>query len=273
MRLNNLSGFFLLLWPTIWSLWISTHGKPSCKQVIIFVLGCFFTRTSGCIINDIIDHKIDKKINRTKNRPLPQNIIRLKEAFFTFLIFVVLSFSTIFFLNIKAFFLSILVLILICTYPKLKLYSYFPQVFLGITFSCSILIVYAATKNNFPITCWLLFAANIAWTTAYDTQYALLDLNNDIMHNIKSTAVYFKKKSKNFILLLQLLMLLIFIMIGYIEQLGIIFYFSLILSSIVFYMQNIWVSKNIIKYIYNVFLSNNIVGVLIFFGISIGYLK
>lgn len=270
MRLNNLSGFFLLLWPTIWSLWIATYGKPNHKQVIIFVFGCFFTRTFGCIINDIIDHKIDKKIHRTKNRPLPQNLIRLKEAFFTFLIFVVLSFIIIFFLNIKSFFLSILVLILICTYPKLKLHSYFPQIFLGITFSCSILMVYAATQNDFPITCWLLFIANTAWTTAYDTQYALLDLNNDILYNIKSTAVFFKKKSKNFILLLQFLMLLIFIIVGYIEQLGIIFYFSLILSSVVFYVQNVWISKNSTQYTYCSFLSNNIVGMIIFFGILFG---
>lgn len=270
IRLNNLSGFFLLLWPTIWSLWISTNGKPSFEKIIIFILGCFFTRTSGCIINDIIDHKIDKQVTRTKNRPLSQNKISLKEAFFVFLIFIFLSFSVVLFLSITALFLSILVLILICTYPKLKLYSHFPQVFLGITFSCSILIVFADIKNNFPITCWLLFIANTVWTIAYDTQYALLDVHDDIRYNIKSTAVYFRDKSKSFILLLQFLMIVTFIIIGYIEGLGIIFYFSLVLSSILFYIQNIWITKNTMKCTFNAFLSNNIVGVLIFFGIFFG---
>ncbi|MDQ1237806.1 MAG: p-hydroxybenzoate octaprenyltransferase [Wigglesworthia glossinidia] len=269
-RLNNLCGFFLLLCPTFWSLWISTNGETTFKKAITFFFGCFFIRTAGCIINDIIDHQIDKNIHRTKNRPLPKNQISLKKAFFIFLIFIFLSFSIVLFFNKKVLYLSILVLILICIYPKLKLYSHFPQIFLGITFSFSILIVYAAIKNCFPITCWLLFIANTAWTISYDTQYALLDFNDDIRYNIKSTAVYFKNTCKKFISLLQCFMLLIFTLIGYQENLNIIFYISLLISSFLFYIQYIWIAKNIEKNIFNAFLSNNIVGAIIFFGIFFG---
>ncbi|BAC24273.1 ubiA [Wigglesworthia glossinidia endosymbiont of Glossina brevipalpis] len=268
MRLNNLSGFFLLLWPTLWSLWISTNGQPILKHIILFTFAVFFTRTAGCIINDCIDHKIDKKTKRTKNRPLIKKNIDITEAIFIFLIFITLSFFLVILLNNKkSFFISLIALILMCIYPTIKRYSSFPQLFLGVSFSLSILMVYSVTKINFNSTCWFLFFSNLSWTVAYDTQYALADKKDDISNGIYSTATFFKKKINLFVIILQFIMIFMLILVKYKEKLGFFFDFSLLISITIFYIQNNFISSRNTKKFLISFYSNNIIGVIIFLGI------
>ncbi len=212
-------GTELVFWPTMWALWIANKGMPEIGILIPMILGTIFMRAAGCAINDFADRKVDGAVERTKNRPLATGIISAKEAIYVFLFLVAASACMLFFLPIETFYCSFGALFLAFIYPFMKRYTHLPQVFLGAAFSWSIPMAYTAVGAELGLTCWLLYLGNLAWTVAYDTQYAITDREYDLKIGVKSTAILFGKYDIEIISLLQLLSIILIGTALYIENL------------------------------------------------------
>jgi 4-hydroxybenzoate polyprenyltransferase len=203
-RFDKPIGTELVFWPTMWALWIANQGIPSLSVLIPMILGTIFMRAAGCAINDFADRKVDAHVERTKTRPLATGIISGKEAIYVFLTLVFASACMLFFLPIETFYWSFGALFLAFIYPFMKRYTNLPQVFLGAAFSWSIPMAYTAVGKTPDLTCWLLYFGNLAWTVAYDTQYAITDREYDLKIGVKSTAILFGRYDIEIISLLQL---------------------------------------------------------------------
>ena len=202
-RFDKPIGTELVFFPTMWALWIASQGVPDFKIFFIMTLGVIFMRAAGCAINDFADRKVDAHGARTKTRPLATGGIRAREAVWVFLVLVAASACLLFFLPIQTFYRSFGALVLAFIYPFMKRYTYLPQVFLGAAFSWSIPMTYTAVGQTPDLTCWLLYFANLAWTVAYDTQYAMTDREDDLKIGVKSTAILFGRYDLTIIALLQ----------------------------------------------------------------------
>lgn len=202
-RFDKPIGTELVFWPTMWALWIAAQGMPRIEILIPMILGVIFMRAAGCAINDFADRKVDAHVERTKNRPLATGIISAKEAVMVFLVLVSASACLLFFLPIKTFYWSFGALFLAFIYPFMKRYTHLPQVFLGAAFSWSIPMAYTAVGQTPDLTCWLLYFGNLAWTVAYDTQYAIADREYDLKIGVKSTAILFGQHDIQIISALQ----------------------------------------------------------------------
>ena len=218
-RFDKPIGTELVFWPTMWALWIANKGMPEIGILIPMILGTIFMRAAGCAINDFADRKVDGAVERTKNRPLATGIISAKEAIYVFLFLVATSACMLFFLPIETFYCSFGALFLAFIYPFMKRYTHLPQVFLGAAFSWSIPMAYTAVGAELGLTCWLLYLGNLAWTVAYDTQYAITDREYDLKIGVKSTAILFGKYDIEIISLLQLLSIVLIGTALYIENL------------------------------------------------------
>ena len=203
MRLDRPIGIYLLLWPTLWALWIAGDGAPSIKNTIIFVLGVIFMRSAGCAINDFADRGIDADIWRTKDRPIVTGRVSAKEALITFALLVGASFVLVLLTNTQTIYWSFLAVGLAALYPFTKRYTYYPQVALGAAYSCSILLAFSAQQGSVPAAVWLIYIANLLWTIAYDTYYAMSDREDDLKIGVKSTAVLFGDADRFIIITLQ----------------------------------------------------------------------
>lgn len=202
-RFDKPIGTELVFWPTMWALWIANQGMPSIGILIPMILGTIFMRAAGCAINDFADRKVDGHVERTKTRPLATGVISAKEAIYIFLGLVALSAAMLLFLPIETFYWSFGALFLAFIYPFMKRYTHLPQVFLGAAFSWSIPMAYTAVGATPDLTCWLLYFGNLAWTVAYDTQYAITDREYDLKIGVKSTAILFGRYDILIISLLQ----------------------------------------------------------------------
>lgn len=273
MRINQPIGFFLLLWPTLWSLWFANQGIPANKFIItLFVIGVICMRSAGCVINDYIDYQIDSHVTRTKNRPLINGTVKKQEALIIFLVLIFIAMILVLTFNIITIFLSLIALILTIIYPFLKRYTYLPQIVLGIIFSFPIVITYTATHYPINSTTWLLFITNTIWTILYDTQYAMMDSHDDQKISIKSSALLFGNHDKFIIGILQLVTILLLMIIAWKEQLSISFYlFSILGPSILFIYQQFLIHNRSQKGCYKAFSNNNYVGFLIFIGIVLHF--
>ena len=208
-RFDKPIGTELVFWPTMWALWVANQGTPHVSILIPMILGTIFMRAAGCAINDFADRKVDGAVERTKTRPLATGVIRPREAIYVFLILVLASACMLFFLPIETFYWSFGALFLAFIYPFMKRYTHLPQVFLGAAFSWSIPMAYTAVGATPDLTCWLLYFGNLAWTVAYDTQYAITDREYDLKIGVKSTAILFGRFDIKIISLLQILSLLL----------------------------------------------------------------
>ncbi|MCO8055504.1 4-hydroxybenzoate octaprenyltransferase [Acinetobacter towneri] len=202
-RFDKPIGTELVFWPTMWALWIANQGMPSIGILIPMILGTIFMRAAGCAINDFADRKVDGHVERTQTRPLATGVISAKEAIYVFLGLVALSAAMLLFLPIETFYWSFGALFLAFIYPFMKRYTHLPQVFLGAAFSWSIPMAYTAVGATPDLTCWLLYFGNLAWTVAYDTQYAITDREYDLKIGVKSTAILFGRYDIQIISLLQ----------------------------------------------------------------------
>ncbi|NNH01025.1 4-hydroxybenzoate octaprenyltransferase [Acinetobacter sp. ANC 5414] len=202
-RFDKPIGTELVFWPTMWALWIANRGMPDLKVLLLMILGVIFMRAAGCAINDFADRKVDGAVARTKDRPLATGVIKPIEAIGVFLFLVTASACLLFFLPIETFYWSFGALFLAFIYPFMKRYTNLPQVFLGAAFSWSIPMAYTAVGQTPDLTCWLLYFGNLAWTVAYDTQYAITDREYDLKIGVKSTAILFGKYDIEIISLLQ----------------------------------------------------------------------
>lgn len=208
-RFDNPIGTELVFWPTMWALWVAAKGIPDLSILVLMILGVIFMRAAGCAINDFADRKVDAHVERTKTRPLATGTISAKEAVMVFLVLVAASACLLFFLPIETFYWSFGALFLAFIYPFMKRYTHLPQVFLGAAFSWSIPMAYTAVGQTPDLTCWLLYFGNLAWTVAYDTQYAITDREYDLKIGVKSTAILFGQHDIQIISTLQALSLVL----------------------------------------------------------------
>ncbi|GGK45876.1 MULTISPECIES: 4-hydroxybenzoate octaprenyltransferase [Aliivibrio] len=267
-RMNRPIGSLLLLWPTLWALFLAADGLPDWHVLIVFVLGVIFMRSAGCVINDFADRKVDGHVKRTANRPLPSGVISSKEALSLFAVLVVCSFLLVLTMNTLTIMLSGIGIVLAIAYPFMKRVTYLPQFVLGLAFSWAIPMAYAAESNQVPPEAWLLFVINALWTIAYDTQYAMVDRDDDVKIGIKSTAILFGRYDKTIIGLLQLSVLALLIVLGSQLALSGIYYWG-ILAAAGFFVYQQWLIKGREREAcFKAFLNNNYVGGLIFIAIS-----
>jgi len=272
-RFDRPIGTELVFWPTMWAMWIANQGMPEIKILVPMILGTIFMRAAGCAINDFADRKVDAHVERTKNRPLATGIIRPIEAIYVFLILVFASALMLLFLPIEVFYWSFGALFLAFIYPFMKRYTHLPQVFLGAAFSWSIPMAYAAVGVEPNLVCWLLYFGNLAWTVAYDTQYAITDREYDLKIGVKSTAILFGKYDIEIISLLQLVSVILIGTALYLEN--ILFPFGLIALLLVcadFIYQWMKTNDRDPQRCFWAFRHNRWVGVMIFIGIFIGLL-
>jgi len=272
IRLNRPIGIFLLLWPTLWGLWIASEGFPNTKILVVFLLGIFLMRSAGCILNDIIDKDFDKFVSRTQNRPLASDKLSSIEAFIVAISLIFIAFLLVLTTNTLTVQLSFIAIILAGTYPFLKRHTYLPQFFLGLTFGWSIPMAFAATTNSIPKIAWLLLIANILWAVVYDTIYAMIDREDDLKIGIKSTAILFDDADRFIIGLIQSLVLIALIVIGQQASLNTIYYFSLIIGGGLFLYQSYLIRNRDPKKCMQAFLNNNWFGLVVFIGLFINYL-
>ncbi|MGL5790911.1 MAG: 4-hydroxybenzoate octaprenyltransferase, partial [Plesiomonas shigelloides] len=263
MRMDRPIGTLLLLWPTLWALWLAAQGQPNWPVLLVFVLGVVVMRAAGCVINDYADRHFDGHVKRTANRPLPSGDVRPSEARWLFVALVALAFVLVLTLNSLTIVLSLVALALAAVYPFMKRFTHLPQLVLGVAFGWSIPMAFAAQMNLLPLSCWLLLLANICWTVAYDTQYAMVDRDDDLRIGIKSTAILFGRFDKLIIGLLQLATLLLLVLVGVLSQLGSLYYWSLLACAALFVYQQQLLKERERDACFQAFLNNNYVGMVL----------
>jgi len=271
MRTDKPIGALLLLWPTLWALWVATPGLPPPWILAVFIAGVWLMRAAGCVINDYADRKIDGHVKRTANRPLPSGDVTEKEARTLFVVLILLSFLLVLTLNTMTILLSVAALALAWVYPFMKRYTHLPQVVLGAAFGWSIPMAFAAVSESVPLSCWLMFLANILWAVAYDTQYAMVDRDDDLKIGIKSTAILFGRQDKLIIGILQVAVLGLMVGIGYLNQLNGAFYAAVAAAGVLFIYQQKLIANREREACFKAFLNNNYVGLVLFLGLAVSY--
>ena len=267
MRADKPIGIYLLLWPTIWALWIAGQGPPPGLILLVFVAGVIVMRSAGCVINDYADRKVDGSVARTANRPLATGEISEKEALALFVVLVLIAFALVLTLNWQTIVLSFGALLLAAIYPFMKRYTHFPQVVLGAAFGWSIPMAFMALNGHIGWQAWWLFLANVCWTTAYDTQYAMVDREDDLKIGVKSTAILFAQYDRVIIAILQLFSLMLLLLVSLNQQLGWPMYLALCISAGLFAYQHWLIRARTREACFKAFLHNHWVGLVIALGI------
>ncbi|MBU2883353.1 4-hydroxybenzoate octaprenyltransferase [Psychrosphaera sp. B3R10] len=267
MRMDKPIGIYLLLWPTFWALWIATEGVPSLHLFTVFTLGVIVMRAAGCVINDYADREIDGHVKRTQQRPIPAGEATAIEALQLFVLLLLIAFALVMTLNIETIVLSFGALILASVYPFMKRYTHFPQVVLGAAFSWSIPMAFMAATAQLPAVVWYLYGANLLWTVAYDTYYAMVDKDDDLKLGVKSTAIAFGRFELQAIVLCQLLTVAIFAVLYH--QLGWQWPMDIALTVvIVLFAQQLWQAREKQRdACFRAFLANHYVGLVVFIGL------
>lgn len=267
MRFHKPIGIYLLLWPTLWALWIANNGFPNLKILLIFVFGVVIMRAAGCVINDFADRKIDNQVTRTKNRPLTTGRITAKSALMLFFSLISLAFVAVLFTNPLTIFLAFFAAFFATLYPFCKRFTHFPQVILGIAFAFSVPMSFAASINHLPPLCWLIMLTTIIWTIAYDTQYAMTDREDDLKIGVKSTAIAFGQADRYVIGALQAMVIALLCSIGYLAHLNTGYFLSLFFVAGLFLYQQKLIWHREPRACFQAFLNNHWVGAIIFLGI------
>ena len=271
-RLNRPIGIYLLLWPTLWALWIAAEGIPDYKVLIIFILGTVLMRSAGCAINDYADRKVDGAVERTKNRPIVAGLISPKQALMTAALLAFVAFLLVLFLNTKTIYLSFGAVILAAIYPFMKRVTYLPQMFLGMAFAWATPMAFAALNVELNQTTWLLYLATVVWAVAYDTLYAIADRDDDLKVGVKSSAILFAEYDLKMVVFFHAIVLICLILVGL--QLSLSYWFYLgILGAIINVDHQMWLAKNREpEKCIQAFLSNHYFGMSIFMGLFLHYL-
>ena len=270
-RMDKPIGIYLLLWPTLWALWVAAQGVPSLGNLLIFVLGVVLTRAAGCVINDFADRKVDGHVKRTEQRPMASGKISSKEALVFFALLMGVSFLLVLCTNAPTIWLSFGALALAATYPFMKRYTYYPQVVLGAAFSWGIPMAFTAETGSLPAAAWLLYIANLLWTVAYDTYYAMTDREDDLKIGVKSTAILFGDADRVIILSLQGLALGCLLLAGSHFELGGWFHLGLLAAAGCFVWEFWYTRDRDPQRCFKAFLHNHWAGLAIFVGIVHNY--
>jgi len=271
MRLDRPIGTYLLLWPTYWALWFAAGGIPSLKTLVIFTFGVVVMRAAGCVINDYADRNVDGSVERTKHRPLPSGEIEPRRALLLFGFLLSIALVLVLATNTMTIMLSVGGLALAATYPFLKRITHLPQVGLGAAWAWAVPMAFAAEIQSLPAALWLVFAAVILWTMAFDTYYAMVDREDDLQIGIKSTAILFGRWDLAIIVSLQLISLTLLVMAGLAFGRGWIYGLGLIVAAGLFVYQYIQARGRDREGCFSAFLNNNLVGMVIFIGLALDY--
>ena len=272
MRLHRPIGIYLLLWPTLWALWLASHGQPPRGVVLVFVLGVALMRSAGCVMNDIADRDFDPHVARTRDRPLAAQRVKLSEAIGLAASLCLLAFALVLTQNALTIQLSFVGLALAVSYPFMKRIHSLPQAHLGAAFGWAIPMAYAAVTGQLPLVCWLLFLGNVLWSVIYDTQYAMVDREDDRKIGVKSTAILFGEQDKRVIGYLQLALLAVLVGIGLLTGRGWIYYLGLLVAAWFALYQQYLIRDRKPDECFKAFLNNNAFGLIIFCGLLLDYL-
>lgn len=272
IRLDKPIGTLLLLWPTYWALWLSNQGMPPWHLLLIFTLGTFLMRSAGCAINDYADRDFDRHVERTKNRPITSGQISGKEAVWIAALLALLSFALIQPLNLLTKQLSVFAVIVAAVYPFTKRFFAMPQAVLGIAFGFGIPMAYAASQNQVPLEAWVLFGANIFWTIAYDTAYAMVDREDDLRLGLRTSAISFGRYEVAAIAISYVLLLMGVLWVAYLAQLSDLFWFGWVgaLGCAIYHVSLVRTRQR--DACFKAFRHNNWLGAFLFLGIVLGLL-
>lgn len=271
MRLNKPIGILLLLWPTLWGLWIAAAGHPNWMVVWIFVLGTVLMRSAGCVINDYVDKDFDLHVSRTQDRPLAAGRVSGKEALILATTLAILAFLLILPLDHLVRWLSIPALLLAISYPYTKRFFAIPQAYMGIAFGFGIPMAYAAEQGSVPLQAWVLLLANVFWSIAYDTEYAMVDREDDLKIGIKTAAITFGRYDVLAVMLCYGLALALLALVGWQEHYGVVFYSGLLVAmGIAAYHYTLIRERDAVK-CFHAFLNNNWLGAAVFAGLVLNY--
>ena len=267
MRLNKPIGIYLLLWPTYWALFLSAGGWPDIDLLIIFTFGVIITRSAGCVINDYADREIDKHIARTRDRPITSGEISPKAALLLFIALGLVAFALVLLTNTLTIKISFIAIALAIVYPFTKRWTNLPQLILGLAFAMSVPMAFSAQTGTVPASAGWIFLATVLWTLIYDTLYAMADRDEDLKIGVKSTAILFAKYDQIFITLLQVLLMIVFIKIGNLFDLGAFYDISLIIILLFMIYHQFLIKKRQKMDYFKAFINNHFIGMAVFFGI------
>ena len=267
MRFDKPIGIYLLLWPTYWALFLSAEGWPKTELLIIFTLGVIVMRAAGCVINDYADREIDKHVERTRNRPITSGEVNSKAALILFVGLALIAFVLVLFTNKLTIQLSFVAIAIASLYPFTKRWTNLPQLILGLAFAMSVPMAFSAQTGTVNVSVGWIFLATVLWTLIYDTLYAMADREEDIKIGVKSTAILFAKYDQIFITLLQILLMIVFIKIGNLFDLGAFYDISLIIILIFMIYHQLLIKKGRKSDYFKAFINNHYIGMTLFLGI------
>ena len=272
MRFDKPIGIFLLLWPTLWPLWLVNKGVPELKMFLIFIFGVVVMRSAGCVINDIVDKDIDPSVERTKARPLASQSVSMGEAYLLLLVLLSIALTLVLQLNLSSFFWALGGLLVTVIYPFCKRFFSAPQLILGFAFSWSIPMVYVANNLALSAEAYLLWLSVGLWIVVYDTFYALVDKEDDLKIGINSTAILFGERVGLITVLLQFSVIVLWVLIGLIYELNYIYFSSLVVVACFFVRQQLLIKAGEPNQCLKAFLENNYVGLVVFLGVFLDLL-
>ena len=271
MRLDRPIGIWLLLWPTLWALWIASRGQPKPLIFVIFVAGTVLMRSAGCAVNDYADRSFDPRVARTKDRPLAAGRISTLEALMLFAILALAAMMLALQLNRMTLLYAVAGGFLAVTYPFIKRFLSVPQMYLGVTFGWGIPMAFAAQIESVPRVAWLLLLANVLWVTVYDTMYAMVDRNDDLRIGVKSTAILFGDSDRHIIAVLQIMTLVTLYLVGKMIRAGA-WYHAGLAAGALFFIYQLWLIRARGREgCFRAFLNNNYFGMSVFIGLALEY--
>lgn len=269
MRLDKPVGIYLLLWPTLWALFLAADGWPEPRLLVIFILGVVLMRSAGCVINDYADRKIDQFVKRTQHRPITSGEISAKSALLLFFGLVIIAFGLVLLTNTLTIKLAFIAVFLATLYPFTKRWTHLPQFVLGVAFAMSVPMAFSASSGAVPSAAWWVFSATLIWTVIYDTMYAMADRDEDLKIGVKSTAVLFAHYDRLILAGLQIALIGVLLTISEIFKMNVFYDISVVFSAILMIYHQFLIKNREKTACFKAFLHNNYIGLLIFIGIAL----
>ena len=271
-RMDRPIGIFLLLWPTLWALWVAAEGLPNWHVLLVFMCGVFLMRSAGCVINDYADREFDPLVSRTRERPIAAGRVKPNEALWLFAVLCLLAFALVLTMNALTIKLSFVGVALAAIYPFMKRYTHLPQVVLGMAFGWAIPMAFAAQTGTVPKVAWLMYVINVVWSVVYDTMYAMADREDDLKAGVKSTAILFGDADRVILGILQATVLLGLFLLGQQLGLGPAYYIGVAIAVALGVYQQYLIRQRQPAMCFKAFLNNNWLGAAIFAGLVLSYL-
>ncbi len=272
-RFDKPIGILILLWPALWALWVASDGKPDLFVLFIICAGVVLMRAAGCVINDYADRDFDPHVERTKQRPIAAGKVSPKEALILFVVLCLTAFVLVLQLNLMTILLSFVAAFLAASYPFMKRYTHLPQAYLGIAFGFAVPMSFSAQTNSIPAVAWVMYLLVMLWALVYDTIYAMVDKDDDLKIGVKSTAILFGDKDREIMAGLQLVIIFLLIVIGQMQQLGFIYYTSVVVAfGLSVYQQKLIFNRDK-ALCFKAFLNSNYFGLVVFVGLVLDYLN